>query len=110
MRDVDGQRVARGHEVIVSNLERLVTKQKLSAAERDAARDRLRGATDYGAIGDRDLISESDVVNRVMLKETVDAEFTTVDDVARAILMFARFPSNALTGQSLVVSHGWFMR
>jgi 3-hydroxybutyrate dehydrogenase len=25
-------------------------------------------------------------------------------------LFFAAFPSNALTGQSLVVSHGWFMQ
>jgi len=46
----------------------------------------------------------------VMLKETVDGEFTTVEDVAAAALFFASFESNALTGQSLVVSHGWFMQ
>ncbi|MFO1324506.1 MAG: 3-hydroxybutyrate dehydrogenase [Burkholderiales bacterium] len=55
-------------------------------------------------------ISESDVVRNVMLRETVDGEFTTVDDVADVTLMFASFPSNALTGQSMVVSHGWFMQ
>jgi 3-hydroxybutyrate dehydrogenase len=55
-------------------------------------------------------ISEDDVVKKVMLKETVDGEFTTVDDVARVALLFAAFPTNALTGQSLVVSHGWFMQ
>ena len=55
-------------------------------------------------------ISEEDVVKKVMLKETVDGEFTTVDDVAEVALLFAAFPSNALTGQSLVVSHGWFMQ
>jgi 3-hydroxybutyrate dehydrogenase len=55
-------------------------------------------------------ISESDVVKNVMLRETVDGEFTTVDDVAQAALFFASFGSNALTGQSLVVSHGWFMQ
>ena len=55
-------------------------------------------------------ISEEDVVRKVMLKETVDGEFTTVDDVAEAALFFAAFPTNALTGQSLVVSHGWFMQ
>jgi len=54
-------------------------------------------------------ISEADVIKNVMLKETVDGEFTTVDDVAQAALFFAAFPSNALTGQSLIVSHGWFM-
>ncbi|WP_372396706.1 3-hydroxybutyrate dehydrogenase [Azospirillum sp. HJ39] len=55
-------------------------------------------------------ISEEDVVKTVMLKETVDGEFTTVEDVAQAALFFASFGSNALTGQSLVVSHGWFMQ
>src|SRR5574337_408802 len=55
-------------------------------------------------------ISEEDVIKKVMLKDTVDGEFTTVDDVAEAALTFAAWPSNALTGQSLVVSHGWFMQ
>ena len=54
-------------------------------------------------------ISEEEVIKNVMLKDTVDGEFTTVDDVARVALMFASFPTNALTGQSMVVSHGWFM-
>ncbi len=55
-------------------------------------------------------ISEADVISKVMLKETVDGEFTTVQDVAEVALLFAGFESNALTGQSLVVSHGWFMQ
>src|SRR5271157_5433394 len=55
-------------------------------------------------------MSEDDVVKKVMLKETVDGEFTTVEDVAEVALLFASFPSNALTGQSVVVSHGWFMQ
>ncbi len=55
-------------------------------------------------------ISEDDVIRKVMLKETVDGEFTTVDDVAQVALLFATFPTNALTGQSMVVSHGWFMQ
>lgn len=54
-------------------------------------------------------ISEQDVVKTVMLKETVDGTFTTVEDVAEAVLYFAGAKTNALTGQSLVVSHGWFM-
>ncbi len=54
-------------------------------------------------------ISEADVVKNVMLKNTVDGEFTTLDDVANVALFFASFPTSALTGQSLVVSHGWFM-
>jgi 3-hydroxybutyrate dehydrogenase len=55
-------------------------------------------------------ISENEVIKNVMLKETVDGEFTTTADVAQVALWFASFPSNALTGQSLVVSHGWFMQ
>jgi 3-hydroxybutyrate dehydrogenase len=54
-------------------------------------------------------ISEEDVVKKIMLGGTVDGEFTTLEDVAEVALMFASFPTNALTGQSLVVSHGWFM-
>jgi 3-hydroxybutyrate dehydrogenase len=55
-------------------------------------------------------ISEQEVVKNVMLKDTVDGEFTTVDDVAQTALFLASFPTNALTGQSVVVSHGWFMQ
>jgi 3-hydroxybutyrate dehydrogenase len=54
-------------------------------------------------------ITEAEVVKNVMLKDTVDGEFTTVADVAETALFFAAFPNNALTGQSLIVSHGWFM-
>jgi len=55
-------------------------------------------------------ITEAEVIKNVMLKNTVDGEFTTIDDVAQATLFFADFETNALTGQSLVVSHGWFMQ
>ena len=55
-------------------------------------------------------ISEAEVIKKVMLKETVDGEFTTVQDVAEVVVFLAAFPSNALTGQSVVVSHGWFMQ
>jgi 3-hydroxybutyrate dehydrogenase len=55
-------------------------------------------------------IGEAEVIKRVMLKDTVDGEFTTTADVAEAVLFLAGFDTNALTGQSLVVSHGWFMQ
>jgi 3-hydroxybutyrate dehydrogenase len=54
-------------------------------------------------------ISEDEVVKRVMLGQTVDGEFTTVDDIAEVALFFAGFPTSALNGQSLIASHGWFM-
>jgi 3-hydroxybutyrate dehydrogenase len=55
-------------------------------------------------------ITEEEVIKKVMLGQTVDGEFTTVQDIAEVALLFASFPTNALTGQSLVVSHGWFMQ
>jgi 3-hydroxybutyrate dehydrogenase len=55
-------------------------------------------------------LSEEAVVKEVMLRDTVDGEFTTTQDVAEAALFFASFESNALTGQSLIVSHGWSMQ
>lgn len=54
-------------------------------------------------------ISQESVIKDIMLKDTVDGEFTTTMDVAETALFFAAFKSNALTGQSLIVSHGWFM-
>lgn len=55
-------------------------------------------------------ISEQQVVRDVMLKDTVDGEFTSVADVADTVAFLAGFESSALTGQSIVVSHGWFMQ
>ena len=54
-------------------------------------------------------ISEERVVKEVMLGETVDKEFTMVGDVAEVALMLAAFKTNALTGESIIVSHGWHM-
>lgn len=54
-------------------------------------------------------VSEEAVVRDVMLRTTVDGEFTTVNDVAEVALFLAAFPTHALTGQSIVVSHGWHM-
>jgi 3-hydroxybutyrate dehydrogenase len=55
-------------------------------------------------------ISEEEVISKVMLKNTVDGEFTTVDDISELAVHLAAFPSAAMTGQSIVVSHGWHMQ
>jgi 3-hydroxybutyrate dehydrogenase len=45
------------------------------------------------------------------VRETVDDEFTSMEDVAATEVFLASFPSNVLTGQSIVVvSHGHFMQ
>jgi 3-hydroxybutyrate dehydrogenase len=54
-------------------------------------------------------ISEERVIKEIMLAETVDKEFTTVEDVADVALFLAAFKTNALTGQSICVTHGWHM-
>ncbi|MAS87278.1 MAG: 3-hydroxybutyrate dehydrogenase [Micavibrio sp.] len=54
-------------------------------------------------------ISEEEVVKKVMLGDTVDGQFTTMEDVANVAVFLAGFDGNALTGQSITVSHGWSM-
>ncbi|AWB35463.1 3-hydroxybutyrate dehydrogenase [Orrella marina] len=55
-------------------------------------------------------ISEEEVVKNVMLGQTADGIFTTTDDVASVVTFLAGFPTAALTGQSFIVSHGWYMQ
>ncbi|MET0255853.1 MAG: 3-hydroxybutyrate dehydrogenase [Luteibacter sp.] len=55
-------------------------------------------------------IGEDAVVRDVMLRDTVDGEFTTLEDIADTALFLAGFGSSALTGQSLLVTHGWHMQ
>lgn len=54
-------------------------------------------------------MSEDEVIQKIMLKDTVDGVFTTTQDIAEATLFCAAFPTNAFTGQSMIVSHGWGM-
>lgn len=55
-------------------------------------------------------ISNEAVIKNIMLKETVDGEFTSVEDVANTVAFLAGIESNAITGQSIIVSHGWYMQ
>jgi 3-hydroxybutyrate dehydrogenase len=54
-------------------------------------------------------ISEEEVIKNIMLKETVDGQFTSLDDVANMVSYLSK-DSGALTGQSFNVSHGWCMK
>lgn len=57
----------------------------------------------------RDLgISEEEVVRNIMLRDTVDGQFTTVEDVANTLVFLAN-DQGALTGQSIRLTHGWAM-
>ena len=62
------------------------------------------------AVGKELGISEDEVIKHVMLGETVDGQFTAVEDIGAMIRFLCEFPSTALTGQSFIVSHGWHMQ
>ena len=50
------------------------------------------------------------VAHTVLLSSTPAAGSTTGSALGSVVaLFFAAFPTNALTGQSLIASHGWFM-
>ena len=45
-----------------------------------------------------------------MRPQSFYASSDRAEDVAEVPVLFASFPSNALTGISLVVSHGWHIQ
>ncbi|WP_169391857.1 MULTISPECIES: 3-hydroxybutyrate dehydrogenase [Psychrobacter] len=55
-------------------------------------------------------ITEDEVVNDILLANTLNKEFTTLEDVSQMALFLAAFPTNVFTGQSINASHGWCMR
>jgi 3-hydroxybutyrate dehydrogenase len=54
-------------------------------------------------------IDPQEVVEKVMLKDTVDKQFTSMDEIAAAAVFLAEQKTLALTGQSIMLTHGWFM-
>ena len=89
---------------------------KEGAEDRRARQRHLPGFRPHPAGGEADPragedlgISEEEVVKKVMLGSTVDGEFTTLEDIAQLAIDLAAFPSAALTGQLVAVSHGWHM-
>jgi 3-hydroxybutyryl-CoA dehydrogenase len=76
MVDVDEAAVARGRNAVSSSLDRLVKKEKLSAADREAALKRIDGTTDYGALRKCDFVIEAATENealKVKILKQVDA-------------------------------------
>ena len=76
MIDVDEAAVARGRNVVSSSLDRLVKKEKLSAADKEAALNCIAGTTDYGALRKCDFVIEAATENealKVKILKQVDA-------------------------------------
>ena len=77
--DVDEAAVARGRDAVSASLDRLVKKEKLSAAHREAALNCIAGTTDYGALRKCDFVIEAATENetlKVKILKQVD-EFAT---------------------------------
>jgi 3-hydroxybutyryl-CoA dehydrogenase len=66
MIDVDEAAVARGRNAVSSSLDRLVKKEKLSAADKEAALKCIDGTTDYGALRKCDFVIEAATENEAV--------------------------------------------
>ncbi|MDR5762021.1 3-hydroxybutyryl-CoA dehydrogenase [Caballeronia sp. LZ035] len=71
MIDVTEAALAKGVATLTGSLERLVSKDKLDAAARDAALKRIATSTDYGRLTDADIVIEAatentDLKNRIL--------------------------------------------
>jgi 3-hydroxybutyryl-CoA dehydrogenase len=85
MRDVDRDALARGVSAIEANLEKGVRLGKVAEDERDAALQRIRGATSLDEATDADLFIEA-VPERMDLKR---ATLREVEEIARRDFVFA---------------------
>jgi len=72
MVDVDAAAVARGRATVSSSLDRLVKKEKLSAAAKDAALARIDGTTDYAALAGCDLVIEAATENEAVKSKILE--------------------------------------
>ena len=79
MIDVDEAAVARGRDAVSSSLDRLVKKEKLSAADKDAALARISGTSDYGALRTSDFVIEAATENEALKVKILKQ----VDELAR---------------------------
>jgi 3-hydroxybutyrate dehydrogenase len=54
-------------------------------------------------------LDPQEVVDKIMLKDTLDQQFTSMEEIGSTAVFLAEQTTLALTGQSIMVSHGWFM-
>jgi 3-hydroxybutyrate dehydrogenase len=54
-------------------------------------------------------LDPQEVVEKVMLKDTLDQQFTSMEEIGATAVFLAEQTTLALTGQSFMVTHGWFM-
>ncbi|KKW66797.1 3-hydroxybutyryl-CoA dehydrogenase [Lampropedia cohaerens] len=61
--DISDAAVEKGIQTVASSLDRLIKKEKISAADKNAILGRIHGTTDYAALGEADLIIEAATEN-----------------------------------------------
>jgi 3-hydroxybutyryl-CoA dehydrogenase len=66
MIDIDEAAVARGRNAVSSSLDRLVRKEKLSAADKESALKRIDGTTNYDVLRNCDLVIEAATENEAL--------------------------------------------
>jgi 3-hydroxybutyryl-CoA dehydrogenase len=101
MVDVDSAAVGRGLGAIGNSLGRLVKKEKLSEADRDAALRRVAGGTDYQALASCDLVIEAATEN-LALKLRILRELDAI--ARRDALLASNTSSISITALAAVVS------
>lgn len=100
MIDIDQKAVDRGVQTLSKNLDRLVSKDKLSQADRDATVGRVRGSTSYGDLKDADLVVEAATEN-LELKLKI---LKQIDDVtAEGTLLATNTSSISITQLAVAV-------
>jgi len=83
--DVDEAALARGRGAVSSSLDRLVKKEKLSSADKDAALARIKGTTDYAALAACDLVIEAATENETLKVKIL----RQIDELAKADAVIA---------------------
>jgi 3-hydroxybutyryl-CoA dehydrogenase len=101
MIDVSDAAVARGVGAIGGSLDRLVKKDRLSAADKDAALARVHGGTDYAVLGDCDVAIEAATEN-LDLKLAILRKADAI--VSREALFATNTSSISITALAAVVS------
>lgn len=77
LRDIEMKFVEKGISGITKNLDRLASKEKITAADKDAALARIRGIVDLAEGRDAEIVIEAAVEN-IDLKKKIFAELDTV--------------------------------
>lgn len=101
MVDISDAAVARGLSTVAGSLERLLKKDKISAADRDAALARIHGSTDYDELKAAQLVIEAATENfdlKVNILKQVDAL------LAPAVIIASNTSSISITQLAAVTS------